>query len=708
MSGGALSDCGRVATEPLQPALPRILISEFYPCALDGDEYVVLSNPNEEDVDLSGWQLTDGEGYLTFIGSAVAPAGSRVAVSFNASSYAAAYGVQPEIPIDGTSSTGACEVTASFRLGNDGDSLVLRDADGHVIDSVLYGECTDLVTGWTAPAIPAPRMGEVMKRTSNGGMLRDTDTSADWMPFREYRYGYTSFATWSSTVDPGNLTLFTSPDCASDVIRAVIDSAGSTIRLCTYELSSWFVCGLLMDALERGVGVQILVDGSPSGGIGPRGIDVMSVLAKAGASVRVVTGSIDAGVVRHVFALHSKYIVIDGETAVVMSENFVPSGVPTDRVFANRGWGVSAVDRGLSGFLSSVFDEDSRADRPDVSDWLDDDRYEPFASLQETEPGSHLAGMMSPQVVDSAAHITLVVSPDASTDGPFLRRILVPQGNLLVEQFQVDLLWRTRWADIETLSPLLEDVIRTARSGVPSRFLMDSSWFNLERNGEVADSLAAVYSVEALDSQVRLISPSSPITVLHNKGLVVDSRTTVVSSNNWVYASFAKNRELAAIIDSPEVAGYFTTAFDADWYPDTVDPELTVQTEVYVAAGTWVNLSYEKCWDDRMLVDVTWDVHADGTVDASAPVLSFLAAVPGEIEVVITASDAWGNEAAERITVHVTGEPYQLPQTDSPTITLPSAVGVLAAVTVGLWKVWRRVSSWQRAPSRKINDRDGD
>ncbi|HIH00806.1 TPA: hypothetical protein HA259_01765 [Thermoplasmata archaeon] len=316
--------------------------------------------------------------------------------------------------------------------------------------------------------------------------------------------------------------------------------------------------------------------------------------------------------------------------------------------------------------------------------------------------------MLSPLTVGPAAHVTLVVSPDASTDEPFLRGVLAAQDSLLIEQFQVDLLWRTRWTNLETMSPLLEDVIRAARSGVRSRFLMDSSWFNLERNGEVADSLAAVYSAENLSSQTRLMSPSSPITVLHNKGLVVDSRVAIVSSNNWVYASFAKNRELAAMIDCPEAANYFATAFDADWYPDTIDPEIIVPAEVRAEAGTWVSLSCVECWDDRLLVDVAWDIGADGTVDAHGPVLTFPAAVPGDVEVIVTASDAWGNEATERITVHVTGEIYLVSQADSRALALPTTVGLSAAVAAGLWRMRRRLSSGRKKSSRKINDRAGD
>jgi cardiolipin synthase len=671
----------------------QVLISEFYPCALEDDEYLVLFNAWDAPVPLAGWHVTDGEGLIEFReGASIAPR-SRLALSFNGSSFAAAYGVRPTIDLDEPSSDGLCEMMGMFKLGNDGDSLVLMDRDGVVSDSAKYGACTDDVPRWLGPPVPAPRMGEVFKRMPSGDALEDTDSSADWMPFREHRYGYTSHDTCSSEVAAGNMTLFTSPDCTSDVLRTALGSANHTLRVCSYEFSSPLVCDALIAALARGVDVRLLVDGCPSGGIDDRGIKALSLLASLGASVRVLAGSIDDDVVRHVSALHSKYVVVDGETVIVMSENLVPSGVPVDHVFGNRGWGFAARDAVLGAFLASVFDDDCREGRPDVFDWLDDDRYDPLAGALRCEATAHPVGLLSPLETESSARVTLAVSPDASIAEPFLRGLVTPERSLMVEQFQVDLLWSSRWTDHEALNPLLADVIHVARSGVASRFLTDSSWFNIERNGEVVDALTAVYSAEALDSRARMISSSSPVTVLHNKGLIVDARTTVVSSNNWVYASFARNRELAAIIDSEEVAGYFAGAFDADWYPDVVDPVISVPVEVYAPSGSWIDLSSRECTDDRMLVDVSWDVDGDGASDARTPTLSLLLVAPGDIVVTLTVTDSWGNEATQRITVHVVGDKYWDPGLPPPRGVIPSvAAGLLAIAMTSVWLVRRRGS----------------
>ena len=639
-----------------------VIISEFHPYAACNDEYFVLTNAGSSSVSVEGWDVTDGEGVVAFVDPVYVGPFASLVVSFNASSYLAAYGTLPEVHLDGLSTDVRVQASGSFRLGNDGDSLSLRDGSGAVLDFVVYGDCAEASTGWTGPPLASPRTGEVMVRVRSSDGFVDAGTSADWMPFREHRYGYTSWGPYATVVDPGCLTAFLSPDCSADVIVSRLDAARERIRLCSYEFSSPIVCQALLRALYRGVNVSLFVDGSPVGGIDERAVAALSALAGSEASVRVLTGRLDEGVVKHVAALHSKYFVIDSTDVIVLSENAVPSGIPTDRVFGNRGWGMAAVSSELAAYLTSVFEDDWREDRPDVMDWRCDARYDPHAEAPLLEESPHERGMFHPFTTTSVATVTLVVSPDGSLMSPFLCDTLLSERDLVVEQFQADLRWRTRWSDAELLSPLVSSVIDRARNGVACRALLDSSWFNLERNSEVVDALMAVRSGESIDCSARLMDPEGPITVMHNKGVIVDGRRAVVSSNNWVYASFAKNRELAAVIDSLEVASYFTEAFDADWDPDRVAPVIDAPKDIVASCGSWVTLSSEGCSDDRMLVGVQWDIDGDGSVDARTPSISFLLTAPGEMTVMLTLTDSWGNEATQAITIRVVSEHHPTPE----------------------------------------------
>ena len=52
---------------------------------------------------------------------------------------------------------------------------------------------------------------------------------------------------------------------------------------------------------------------------------------------------------------------------------------------------------------------------------------------------------------------------------------------------------------------------------------------------------------------------------VHNKGFVVDSRTVVVSSQNFSPAGVRLNRDAGVIIESPDIANYFGPIFLSDW-----------------------------------------------------------------------------------------------------------------------------------------------
>ena len=52
---------------------------------------------------------------------------------------------------------------------------------------------------------------------------------------------------------------------------------------------------------------------------------------------------------------------------------------------------------------------------------------------------------------------------------------------------------------------------------------------------------------------------------VHNKGIVVDSRAVLVSSQNWSTDGTLFNRDAAVIIENATTAAYFDTIFMHDW-----------------------------------------------------------------------------------------------------------------------------------------------
>jgi phosphatidylserine/phosphatidylglycerophosphate/cardiolipin synthase-like enzyme len=52
---------------------------------------------------------------------------------------------------------------------------------------------------------------------------------------------------------------------------------------------------------------------------------------------------------------------------------------------------------------------------------------------------------------------------------------------------------------------------------------------------------------------------------IHNKGIVVDSKTVMVGSHNWSGAGSASNRDASLIFDHEKIAHYFEKIFVHDW-----------------------------------------------------------------------------------------------------------------------------------------------
>jgi len=643
--------------EPIPFAGRGLLIEEFYPCAVCGDEYFALLNSGASAVPLEGWMLTDGEGSLLFTNcSPVVPSGRVVVVSENGSSFLAAFGSPADVRVPGWEETLEVSVIGGFRLADAGDSLTLIAPDGSAMDTVMYGETSDEPESWVGDPIPGIRRGEVVKRTAVEGRPIDTDSAADWEPFREYRYGYTCHMKITSEVGPGDLMAFVSPDCSLSVVLSEIESSSISIRACAYEISSGPFCSALVNASARGVEVRILVEGSPVGGMSDSQIKCLSVLAREGVQVLIVRGSLDMDVVRHIGILHSKYIVVDDSRIVIMSENFVEDGLPADELCGNRGWGICVTDRHLSSYLASVFDEDSRLDRPDVLDWRVSPLYNPHADLSQTKLAHSFQGQMTPLVSSTSAQLELLVSPDVNIAGPFLGDMISGSDEVFAQVFQADLWWQTRWSSDSIVSPIVDSLGCVLASGGSIRLLLDPTWYNMDRNGELIGFLDDMECTTAECAQFCLMPAGGPVTSLHNKGLVLDGLRTVVSSNNWVCASFSRNRELAAVVTSAEIAGYFTEVFEVDWYPDIIAPVADPGPDLVLRLGEEALLDGSASFDDRAISNMSWDIDGDGWADSYGITCPFSARTPGDYMITLTVIDSWGNSAIASVNICVVGD----------------------------------------------------
>ena len=631
----------------------KLLISEFYPCALSEDEYFVISSNSQTDMNLRNWSVTDGEGRLSFRNDYWVPAMGSVTISRNSSSFLRAFAIYPDIGLDLPNSSRLVGESGSFRLADTGDSVALVSPTSATVDFVAYGKPTESSILWSGSPVPVLRQGEVARRAHPGSSWQDSDSAQDWEPFREFKLGYTEFESISAAVRRGCLEAFVSPDCSLEVITDAIRNARSTIRVCSYELSSASVCLELLRATERGVRVAVLVDGAPTGGMSDRQVQCLSALASKGVDVATVNGNLSRKIVQHVGAFHAKYMVIDSTTSIILSENFVEAGVPVDKIIGNRGWGARISDPQIAGFLSAVFDSDGRLSRLDVVPWRMDPRFSTSFSVPEVPTANHTMGAQQPLVSTTDAKATIIVSPDGSSSEPYLCPIIRTVRTLDIEQFQVGLWWEPRWTPNQAIDPLLTNIVSAMREGAEAKMLFDSSWFNAEGNGPAVAYMVSACANESLRGEFKLMNPKNPITVVHNKGAIMDDQLTLISRNNWGFSSFAKNREIALLLDSPEIAGYFHRTFDFDWTEDDSPPHADAGSDATLAPGEVLVLDGTRSSDDRVIAHYEWDMDSDGVFETKGSQARFVSDRPGVSRVWLRVEDGWGNKDSAQVNVTV-------------------------------------------------------
>ena len=101
------------------------------------DEFVEIANLGQAEVDLAGWSLSDAVALRSnfYEGDVLAKRGAVIVYGGRSS------GSEPVLG-DGVLALPATEGTSGLGLNNSGDTITLRNADGHVIDRIQFGKPT--------------------------------------------------------------------------------------------------------------------------------------------------------------------------------------------------------------------------------------------------------------------------------------------------------------------------------------------------------------------------------------------------------------------------------------------------------------------------------------------------------------------------------------------------------------------------------------
>lgn len=357
--------------------------------------------------------------------------------------------------------------------------------------------------------------------------------------------------------DGGTVEAFVLPDNSERAVE-FLESAEERIIVGGYTLSDDDVVKQLVEATERGVSVEVLVDGSPVGGMTAEEATALDTLDRGGISVRVLDGE----KARYRFH-HPKYALVD-DRALVTTENWKPAGTGGQ---SSRGWAVITEQSAIVQGLRETYEADSGW--VDTVAWSD---HNPTIVDGESASGSFPTEFNANTVpVDRTE---LLLAPD-NAEKAILDALEAAEHSIDVKQVQIG----------DSSFPFLQAVLDAAERGVTVRILLSSTWYARDENARLRDWLNEQARIEDLPLEARLAEPGDAYEKIHAKGIVIDRDRALVGSINWNNNSVQNNREVALLLEGRDVAGYYREVFEADWKRDETESALGEELPLGLVLG---------------------------------------------------------------------------------------------------------------------------
>lgn len=608
----AAADAGERLYLPLvtAPASRVVIAAAYIDSAVSGepDEAILLWNSGERAQPLAGWQLATLTRHVTFplTATLILNPGARLWCAGDDAAFAASFGEPPACAWESATYPATVRLEGGLSLANHGGHILLRDAAGRTVDTLIYGDTDQPAAGWQGPAAQLYTRGAIAasgqvwqrKRDPATDLLLDSDQAHDWAgDLADIAWGRRvrlpgwhgwdrDDLAWPQTsMANATVTVAVGPEGLYAPLAATLRGAKSTIDLSLYVLEHPELTQIVADAAVRGVDVRVLLEGSPPGGITDLQRWCVARIAAAGGAVRyvaVMDGAPRGYQPRYRYA-HAKFGVVDQRLAFVGSENFTRDAMPAeagDKTGGRRGYYLLTDAAPVADGLARLF----------ALDWDPDH----FQDLQPYAPGHPIygdppPGYILPQppiypvtaapfaaavTVTGPARFMLVSAPEnALRPDAGLHALLQTAGpgdEIWMEQLYENKYWGDGQSNpIADPNPRLEMVIDAARRGAQVRLLLDSFFDEEEAqrsNQATVDYLTAVASAEGLDIQARLGNPTGG--GLHAKLVLVrvsGETWSAVGSLNGGEVSHKLNREVVLMVDHPLAYDRLLEVFLHDW-----------------------------------------------------------------------------------------------------------------------------------------------
>ncbi len=467
-------------------------------------------------------------------------------------------------------------------MKDSGDVVRLLDDKGAVVDIVAYGNAASPPAPWSGPAVqlinsfPLTPANQVITRIHPGATAASFSGGTNLAPERVFFAGQGNFPVKTVTGEM-TLTAASAPDNAGQLMWSLIDGAKKTIRLAGYQFNNKELAAKLIQAVGRGVKVQVAIERNPGGSdMYDSDKEALEMLDKGGVEV-LFYYKWDGDLSTRINPMHAKYGIFDDETVMVVSGNYVGSVYNTaDPTCGNREWMAAIKGPGVVNLWREVWDFDFAQNNADVRKYdakldapLEPDTYDAGPCITYT------AVKPQPVTMTANASITRILSPDNTMDreSGFLGQLRSAKQELLISANYIYKWWGPASAT-ENLTkypqPYLTEILAVARRGVDVKVLLDRRNVNVNSardNHEVVGYLNGLAKKEGLKLEARLVNmdESGVGRTYHNKSLIVDD-AVIISSINGSENSFRYAREMAIkIAGAPQFTQYYRDLFTHDW-----------------------------------------------------------------------------------------------------------------------------------------------
>ncbi len=602
-------------TQTSAPASNVLLYALYYDTYTtnEPEEAFALINLGGSAVQLSGWQVTDGEGTVTFPSYSFA-AGARLWVAKTATTFRTEFGFSPDFEYGGNSDPAVPDMTGTVpALANTGDEIRLLNASSAIVDAIVYEGGNTASGGWSGAAIYPYTQGffgeegQILYRKlgeSTGLPLPDTNTLADWAQAKDDDVlgKKVQYPGWDlehfffplKTTQNASLKYVVAPDNIFEAYLAEINAANDYIYIEGYTFDNAHFADALVAKLQAGVEVKILLEGEPVNGIEDQDKWICMHIEANGGECWYMHSDAASGVHDRYSYQHAKFTIVDGQKLLTGSENLNYSSMPaddkSDGTLGNRGAYIITDSPALINHALDIFNHDlDPANHIDVRRWnaATDSPPPGYVPYYASGGTTYPVQFPTPLSLSGNFEFEVIQSPENDLRASDALLGMVARagagGTVLVEQLYERKFWGPNTSDPATDPNLrLEAYIDAARRGARVRILLDSFYddpLDVRSNTATCDYVSGIASSESLDLACLIGDPTG--NGIHNKMVLVWDGTqgwTHTGSINGSENSVKNNRELAVQIKSTDGYNYLAQVFNYDWVVSGGGPILPTPT----------------------------------------------------------------------------------------------------------------------------------